>query len=101
MLDVLALELEYFNNPYPNSFYGPFEQCAAVPYDFNAQTHAKWKWSVYAKRSIGKHFFAVVQVGRDHEIPLSNASAQTVQNYTDLLLNPGDWWWTAKTEFDF
>lgn len=104
LLDVLAVEVEYFSNPYPNSYSAPFENDAPVPLTSlppGVSTLSKWKWSVYAKRSLGKHFFAVVQVARDHLIPLSNSLSATIQDHTDVLLRPGDWWWTAKTEFDF
>jgi hypothetical protein len=103
LLDVFAMELEYLNNDYPNNFAAPFEAGDPLPIMGDAPViqHDKLKWSFYAKKSIGSHFFVVGQVARDHEIPLSNSLASSMQDRTDVLVRHGDWWWTLKTQFDF
>jgi hypothetical protein len=102
LLDVIAVELEYFDNNYPNSFVAPFEAGNPVPTQepYGIQ-HDKLKWSLYAKKSIGGGFFVVGQIARDHMIPQTNALAASLQDRTDVLLQHGDWWWTLKTQFDF
>jgi hypothetical protein len=101
MLDVFAIELEYFNNKYPNSYVSAFEAGTPRPKTDSPFKEDNLKWSFYAKRSIGKHFSTILQVAHDHLIPLTNSLAGGQQDRTDVLLRHGDWWWTAKTQFEF
>ncbi|MBN1578344.1 MAG: hypothetical protein JW913_17415 [Chitinispirillaceae bacterium] len=94
VLDVLNFELEFQDSPYPNSIMRPVYNMAPLP--AARQRHAKFKWSVYAKKDIGPHVSLIFQVARDHIMPLSTVTATNFSDYTDVLLRNTDWWWTGK-----
>ena len=62
--------------------------------------HAKWKWSLYAKRSLLHHVSIIGQVARDHIIPKTFEMSNTFADVTDVTLRPGDYWWVLKMRFD-
>jgi len=101
-LDVLTMELEYWQNKYPNSFRTPYENFVPLPTpDATGIHHDNLKWSLYAKRNCGDHFSVVLQVAQDHLIPQTFSLMQGNSDRTDVLLQHGDWWWVAKTQFTF
>jgi len=103
LLDVLAVEMEYWESPFPNSYQRGFEQGLPLP-TTNVSipgTALKTKWSVYAKRSIGRNCRIIGQVARDHLMPISHSLSMGVQDRTDILLRIDDWWWVLKTSFNF
>jgi hypothetical protein len=97
LLDVLALEFEYFPNKYANSYRQVFDENIAIPYIQDSRERAPWKWSLYAKRTILDHFFIVCQMARDHMRPalpdIKNSERE------DVLNKVGDWWWVASLNF--
>jgi hypothetical protein len=99
LLDVLAFELEFQDSPYPNSIANPVYDMQ--PFPAPVEDHAKFKWSLYAKKNLGKHVSIIGQVARDHLMPLSTVIATNYSDYTDVLLRDTDWWWTGKMRFDF
>jgi hypothetical protein len=99
VLDVLNFELEYQNSPYPNSVVEPVYFMLPLP--VAKQSHAKFKWSLYTRRNIGPHVTLILQVARDHIMPLSTVPATNFSDYTDVLLRNTDWWWTGKVRFSF
>ena len=101
LLDVLSLEFEYQNSPYANSIQKPIYELKPLPnVMFAAKEHAKWKWSLYAKRKLLNHVSIIGQVARDHIIPETFEMANTFADVTDVTLRPGDYWWTIKMRFD-
>jgi hypothetical protein len=99
LLDLLAIELEFQDGPYPNSVFKPFYYMAPEPAGQTA--HANYKWSIYAKKNLGRHVGLIFQAARDHIMPLSTVVAIDFSDYTDVLLRDTDWWWTGKMLFDF
>jgi hypothetical protein len=63
--------------------------------------HEKRKWSLYAKKTIGKRMSISAQVANDHFIPKSTNARETIQDYYDVTLRHGDWWWNIRARFDF
>jgi hypothetical protein len=59
------------------------------------------KWSVYAKKTIGTRMILSAQVANDHFIPKSGHDDPTIQDYHDVTLRHGDWWWNFRARFDF
>jgi hypothetical protein len=98
MLDVAALEFEYFNNPYPNSYEIIFRQGNPHPFtkDHPLFSHGSWRWSVYARRSI-KGFTFITQFSRDHLHP-THFIVDRPETF-DVLPRVTDWWWTGKIIF--
>lgn len=101
-LDVLNMEFEYFESKYLNDV-SHFVIAEAVPRHaslIDGIEEAKWKWSVYAKKSFfDGHFAVICQAARDH---MQLASALFQKNYRrDVLIEQGHWWWATKMEFLF
>ncbi|MBN1309254.1 MAG: hypothetical protein JXA18_15120 [Chitinispirillaceae bacterium] len=99
VLDLLSIELEYRESPYPNSIFYPVYRMEPKPAD--RQDHAQWKWSVYAGKNLGPHVGLVFQAARDHIMPQSTIQAVDYSDCTDVLLRKTDWWWTGKVRFSF
>jgi hypothetical protein len=101
-LDLLSIELEYWQNPYPNSFRMPYENFIPLPTpDASGIHHDNLKWSFYAKRDCGNNFSVIAQVAHDHLIPQTFSLMQGNSDRTDVLLQHGEWWWVVKTQFTF
>lgn len=74
LLDVLSLEGEYWDNPYPNSLQGvvidnvplPFRSGTSTIQDSLIYKNDNWKWSIYAKKTFADHYFCVIQAASDH-----------------------------------
>jgi hypothetical protein len=107
-LDVLSAEFEWFGAKYYNDESALINQGSA-PLPFDATTiaasrkmpqKAQLKWSVYAKKSFfGGHFSLIGQVGRDHT--RLQTAAYDNEIYSELLIEPKDWWWVLKTCWSF
>jgi hypothetical protein len=103
LLDVVALEAEYYRNPYPNSyrrqliFLWDGTPLPSTPSILGTNIYDRnfWKWSVYAKRSIGKHFMVIVQAARDHWRTHS-AIGYYVNDPEEGLRQTKDWYWALK-----
>ncbi len=111
LLNVLAVEFEYYKSPYPND-YGtqlrfadidgggipvPYLGEPSTEYDIATGVYNKdnWKWSVYTEKSIGKHFIIVGQVARDHRRTYS--SFDPLKLDTEESLTKGKhWYWALK-----
>jgi hypothetical protein len=105
-LDILNLEVEWFGAKYYNDATGLINQGnKPLPYNVNTAVDypsrkmplkSETKWSVYAKKSFfNGHFALVGQVGRDH-MRLQTAAYDN-EIYSELLIEPDDWWWVLKT----
>jgi len=103
LLDLFNMELEYWQNPYPNSYHETYDGEVPLPIDPQQTVlpHDNLKWSFYAKRDCGNNFSVIIQVAHDHLIPESFSLVQGNSDRTDVLLQHGDWWWVAKTQFNF
>jgi hypothetical protein len=104
ILDVLNCEVEWFGAQYYNDASGVLNQGSKpLPWDVlindpsrKMPTKSQLKWSLYAKKSLfGGHFALVGQVGRDH-MRLQTAAYDN-EMYSELLIEPKDWWWVLKT----
>ena len=104
-LDILNGEIEYLDSPYWNSVYQPVYYMVPLQ-DTRCDTtmtfqHEKLKWSLYAKKTIGKRMSISAQVANDHLIPKSSNAREAIQDYYDVTLRHGDWWWNIRARFDF
>jgi len=101
ILDVLSIELEFWNSRYPNSWNNVYATIPRPVIDSLSTLfpHDKIKWSIYAKKEILKGFSIIGQAASDHIQPISHAI--TMQDRTDVLQKTSDWWWIGKFQFDF
>jgi hypothetical protein len=105
ILDVLAIEAEWYGCRYPNSYQEVASRGFPLPASINLNRDSSdyanddWKWSVYASKSLGKNFKIVGQVARDHLRHLS----QFVENVDreEMFSTKGHWYWMTKAEFRF
>ncbi|MBN1603572.1 MAG: hypothetical protein JW915_18320 [Chitinispirillaceae bacterium] len=110
LLDVLALEGEYFPSPYMNSYHFIWKANSPVP-DFNTQTgmdyysewKAKhdddWKWSVYASKTV-KHVCFSGQIASDHSSRATYLLAGK-RLYREMVPRTKDWYFMLRCAFFF
>ena len=109
ILDVFALEAEWWDNNFANSYWGVFNAgygLAPNPFPYSSVNRKQpyggpWHWSVYAKKTLFEHVKLVAQVGRDHtfiETSMTGLSNGDPQEAMDGL---GNWGWMAKIEYGF
>ena len=104
LLDVLSLEFEHYGYPFSTSFENvwrlacPVSKDGDFPGDWSPQKYKfdDWKWSVYAKKTVFPGFSITLQVARDH---MHTIYSDGRENYSESLLRPGQWWWTAKLSY--
>jgi hypothetical protein len=71
VLDVLSVELEYFDSPYANSYHTqtrylyPLPDQGSLPAG-NYLEDDNWRWAVYARKSLPNGLSFVGQIARDH-----------------------------------
>ena len=104
VLDVLAVEVEYYSNPYENSFANQFPASAQaqlpMPIPTGGPTHNddNWKWAVYATKTFFQNCSLIFQVADDHM-----RSREANPNVADMdeSLHHGDWYYMGKIKFTF
>jgi hypothetical protein len=107
VLDVFSLELEYFNSPYSNDWWGNYSQPSPVPVHDpatplsvveNYKTKDNLKWSVYVKKSFSK--FDIIGIfANDHTI-YDTYSAEAQINTEQSLRTEKDWHWYLKLQYN-
>lgn len=106
ILDVCAVELEWYKWNYPNSFTSSFFQDQVPMPDPLIAEYAnyKWKenmlkWSVYTKKQVGSFSF-IAQVAYDHNRMEVHSFQQGATYYGDAMHKHGDWAWIGKMEYN-
>jgi hypothetical protein len=112
LLDALALELEYYNSPFPNSLEGPFEKVLpiwALPetidtlrnpspqdwYDNGLKlTGNEWHWSMYARKTIMRGLGLYLQVAHDHFRTMEYTFSPSYKPFT----SKDEWYWVLRLE---
>ena len=111
LLDVLALEVEWYGCPYPNDYAKELgkgnNQSLPIPdfYDrgnYNYAIADNWKWSVYAKKMfLHDHFGVIVQCARDHSRLESLLDEAKYNELEESLQENRMWWWMMKIVAQF
>ena len=121
IFDILAVELEYFDSPYPNSYKIVIQDGNPLPtipnennadYDKRVYDVATWKGIIYIRKAINEHFNAMLQMGRDNmrwevngthgpNFDFEDALVKTEYKDEDGKWRLGHWAWRFKTEFRF
>jgi hypothetical protein len=106
MLDELSLEVEWFGNPYPNSYRRVYEYYVPLPNDIGSNAadtamyrNDDWKWSVYAKKTLFPGFCIIAQAARDHMRIVTHD--YMFQDKEEALRATKDWYYMLKCKFAF
>lgn len=110
VLDVLALEFEYYPNPYMNAYQFVWKSNSPVPYfensigidytsEWNKKTDDDWKWSLYASKKI-RNVRISGQVASDHSSRASYLPAGK-KLYTEMVPRTKDWYFMLRCGFFF
>lgn len=104
VLNVLAVEAEYFGSHYPNSIdrplfaNNPFPDFQEADYLASEWTKDDWKWSVYAKRDISD-ISLIFQAARDHLQLWSTRAVDMI--FRDNLTDSKNWYYQFKIQYRF
>lgn len=111
VIDLLSVQMEYYNSPHLNSYTDLVGTNSAVPTHVSATDkarsekeynditkHDNLSWSVLAKKNIGGGSFISAQVARDH-IRTVSIETWTAPEPTQVLGRPGDWYWMLQFGF--
>jgi hypothetical protein len=108
ILDVCALEFEYYRCRYPmnlaNAVRLGSQYAYPIPAEYNKPlwyyNSDNWKWSVYAKKTfLQNRIGLVLQFARDHMRFQHILDEPKV--YEEALVRPNHWWWTSKVYWAF
>jgi hypothetical protein len=108
--DVVGAEIEWFKCPYPNDVGAITQQGIPIPgqigengvanfRDSSIYAKDKWKWSVYATKTIAKSYTATLQVASDHLRPLA-VNDQNV-DFEEALHYTNQWYYILKLTAGF
>jgi len=111
LLDVLALEVEWYGCPYPDDYARELGKgnLASLPipdfYDRGNYGYAiedNWKWSVYAKKMfMHDHVGVIAQCARDHTRLESLLDEAKYDELEESLQEKRMWWWMMKIVAQF
>jgi len=107
LLDICALEFEYFGCKYPDSYdqviYAGYPRQADrfIYDDSTVYQHDSWKWSVYLKKNIARNFGVIFQIGRDHLRYEALGAFIENADFGAALVKPNQYAWRSKFEFTF
>ena len=123
LLDVLSLEVEYYNNQFANNYsnvlydayptwpefndatgYGTLAELQAVvdaekAYNDKWNSHDNWKWTVYAKKNVTKGVRIYAQAASDH-LRTINFNLGPFPSYVPVTNKNGkEWYYLIRLEF--
>ncbi len=109
ILDLVSFEMEFFNSPYTNDWWGnDLQSPSPVPYDLsqmdstwkeNYKTKDNFKWTVYLKKSIGN--YDIIGLFANDHMFYDTYSAESQPNTEQSLRSPKDWHWYIKLQYNF
>jgi hypothetical protein len=110
ILDVLAMEWEYYPNPYMNSYHFIWKVNSPIPdfktntgIDYYSEWKAKhdddWKWSLYASKKV-KNIRISGQVASDHT-SRANYLPEGKRLYREMVPRTEDWYFMLRCGFFF
>jgi hypothetical protein len=110
-IDLVSLQIEYFNSPFLNSYSELVNTNSAIPTqvgsgdrdrsesDYSDITkHDNISWSLLAKKAIAGGVFVSAQVARDH-IRTVSRETWTAPEPTEILGKSKDWYWMLQFSY--
>jgi hypothetical protein len=124
VLDVLALEFEYFKAPYPNSFESRRDFGTPLPSTDDALfipeldtlidgsivpiaqrstylTDDTWKWAVVGSKTFFNTWQILFQLSRDHQRWEVDGAFYNEMDWETIMVKKGHWSWHLKSLFIF
>jgi hypothetical protein len=110
LLDVFAVEFEWYGSRWPNSYYNVF-RLNNLPQPVDSMklsaprtsginyNNDNWKWSLYATKVLAGCFSITGQIANDHVRLLR--FRYNYDGCEEALRTPDDWWYTLKLGFFF
>jgi hypothetical protein len=111
LLDLLSVEMEYYNSPHLNSYASLVEFNSAVPTHVLGSDTVRsgseyaditkkdnFSWSVLARKNIIGSAYVAAQVARDH-IRTVSIETWTAPEPTQVLGRGSDWYWMLQFGF--
>lgn len=106
IFDVLALEMEWYHSPYPNSYANVYQGSnLPLPYidprmqDVINYDRDDLKWSIYVAKELAGCFEIIGQAAFDHVHMTRHDDRE--QDREEVLRRPGDWHYRFKFRFGF
>jgi hypothetical protein len=110
LLDLFAIQFEYFNSPYINSLQNVLESAIPIPFtpsgadksfsqdEYNDMAlNDSWKWSVLLRRNIYKSITLSAQFARDHlRLVSGNYWAGGMLEANEHMFRNKDWYWVLQ-----
>lgn len=105
LLDVLAIELEWYKWNFPNSYTNALFTGNQEPRPDNLvpgfdPKQNELKWSLYAQKRLAQRFSVIGQAAYDHFRLEANTFIQSDAYMGDAMHDHGDWAWFLKCAFD-
>jgi len=101
LLDVLSVEAEWYGCRYANNFTEVSGRGTRdgspkpdAPREGADYTRDDWKWSMYARKTIGGHLGLVLQCARDHM--RTRSVFEESRDREEALSKDDHWWWMLK-----
>lgn len=114
VLDICAVELEYYPAPYPNDYYQALlNQGLPIPtwsskyrsdtsgYGSASYRTPRWYWSLYMVKQVVRHFSMYGQISRDHMRWDVNLGNEKNYDTEEIMAKKGQWTWRTGILFEF
>ena len=109
LLDVVAVEVEWWGNQWPNSLYQVyFNNGKPRPDGYNMgwdtlrqyKVNDNWKWSFYMRKSI-KNIQIMAQAARDHIHGQYRSGVGMERDWDEVCGRPEYWYYMLKVQYNF
>jgi hypothetical protein len=104
LLDVLGVEVQYWNNPFANDFNNVRRIYEPSHYNVNGWEDRKnqnLKWSIYAKKTFLDRFSIIMAFARDNLLDIDENNYTPLSDFEETYRYSGDWYWRFKLQADF
>jgi len=107
ILDVCAVEFEYFPSYFPDNYWNPVINAYPLPVTPQGEQYdstvykPRWNWSVYMKKQVTNNFGLVLKLGRDHTRWEMHPAQQNYYDFESAMVKPDEWGWQGSAVFSF
>ena len=106
LLDELSVQGEWYGWPYMDAFFYQNQvglSATPIPryigYTRDDYKKDSWKWSVYAKKTLLKHFSIIGQMSRDHTH--HDIYFEAAEDDNEVFTRTNEWGWWLKLQYKF